>query len=266
MQEKPLKSWSEYAGEDRIISSHQMNLELKKTPDAILKIKSNIPALDAALDGFQDGELIVVSGPTKHGKTLFCQSLTYQFIKQQHFPLWFSYEVPTRQFLAQFPEMPYIYLPRKLKPHSIEWFEDRVMESFQKFHTRIVVADNLHFLLNVGKMKNSSLEIGQAVERLKTMAVNENFLIFLLAHTTKGASDGTLSFESIRDSSMIAQTADVCLMIRRTPENGDNTAILRVEFSRKTGVLEKVIELVKADGFLREREEDREETMRRDWQ
>jgi replicative DNA helicase len=252
MTEKTLRNLKDYNGEDRVISSAEMDLKLKESPDSIIRVKSFIPSLDAAIEDFRDGELIVISGPTKNGKTLFAQTLTVNFTKQQYPPLWFSYEVPARQFLSQFPELPMIYLPAKLKAHALPWVEERIQESFIKYHTRIVFIDHLHFLFDMARTRNPSLEIGTVIRRLKTMAVSGSFVIFLLAHTTKGKSENDLSYESIRDSSFISQESDCVLMIKRTPKDGEKIALLRVEFHRRTGVLEKVISLVKVDGLLQE--------------
>ena len=46
------------------------------------------------------------------------------------------------------------------------------------------------------------------------------------------------------------------MMIKRTPEIAENAATLRVEFHRRTGVIEKIIQLEKIDGYLRERKTD----------
>ncbi len=268
MQEKQRASLHDYQGEDRVLSSHELSLELSETPDSILNLKSYLPSLDAEVGGFRDGELNVISGPTKNGKTLFAQTLTAAFIRQQHFPLWFSFEVPARQFLSQFPESPLIYLPRQLKSHAINWFEERVRESFEKYHTRIIFCDHLHYLIDLARLRNPSIEIGQIIRRLKTLAVQGNFLVFLLCHTKMGASEGNLSYESIRDSSFVSQESDSVLMIKRTPDLGENTARLRVEFHRRTGCLEKIVELQKVNGLLQEVErhyEDRKPT-RRDWE
>ena len=102
-----------------------MIARLKQRPESVIKVKSFVPSLDDAIDHFQEGELITISGPTKSGKTLFAQTLTQAFIKQQYFPLWFSYEVPVRQFLSQFHELPMIFLPGKLKANALDWFEER---------------------------------------------------------------------------------------------------------------------------------------------
>jgi KaiC/GvpD/RAD55 family RecA-like ATPase len=251
--ENRLNVLREYAGEDRVISSHEMALKLKEIPESLIRVKSFIPSLDKAIEDFRDGELVVISGPTKHGKTLFAQTLTANFNRQQYPSLWFTYEVPVRQFLSQFPKPPMIYLPSTLKAHIMPWFEDRVWESFAKYRTRIVFIDHLHYLIDLERLKNPSLEIGQIIRKLKTLAVSGGFLIFLLCHTTKGASDDRLSYESIRDSSFVSQESDCVLMIKRTQEDGENTARLRMEFHRRTGVLERVVNLIKIDGYLQER-------------
>lgn len=229
-----------------------MALTFSNTKDTLVTVMSNIPGIDAACEGFKGGELITISGPTKNGKTLFAQTLTVNFVDQQQFPLWFSFEVPARQFLSQFSKMPFIYMPSKLKPRVMEWFEDRVYESFQKFNTRIIFIDHLHYLVDLARQKQVSLEIGTIIRRLKTLAVSGDFLIFLLCHTTKGKHDFMLSYESIRDSSFISQESDSVIMIKRTPEEGENTARARVEFHRRTGVMERVIDLVKVKGYLQE--------------
>ena len=246
------KNLAEYDGEDRVVSSKEILVQLKQMPESVIDVKSFIPSLDKFTDGFKEGELIVISGPTKQGKTLLGQSLTHAFVRQQYYPLWFSFEVPARQFLSQFPKMPLFYMPAKLKSHALDWFEERVYESFEKYHTRIVLCDHLHYLIDLAKTRNPSIEIGQIIRRLKTLAVSGEFLIFLLCHTTKGTSEDNLSYESIRDSSFISQESDSVLMIKRTPKNGENTARLRVEFHRRTGVFEKVVDLIKVDGCLQE--------------
>jgi len=265
MTEKTLKDLAEYSGEDQVISSHEMSLKFEEGRDSIIRVKSFIPSLDQAIEDFRDGELIVISGPTKNGKTLLAQSLTVNFIKQQEFPLWFTYEVPVRQFLGQFPEFPLIYLPSNLKVHAMKWFQERVWESFLKYRTRIVFIDHLHYLIDLARTRNPSIEIGQVIRSLKDLARDNGFIIFLLCHTTKGASENNLSYESIRDSSFVSQESDCVLMIKRTPDKGENTARLRVEFHRRTGILEKVIDLVKVNRLLQEVTR-KEETTRRDWE
>jgi replicative DNA helicase len=249
-----IEELKEYDGEDRIISSFEMELEVRKNKHSRIRVKSGLPSLDRAIDGgFQPGELYALSGPTKNGKTLFAQSLTKNFYDQQFFSCWFSYELPPRQFLQCFPELPLLYLPKKLKSADIKWLEERILESFLKYHTRMVFIDHLHFLFDMFRTKSPSLEIGTVIRTLKTIAVENDLIIFLLCHTSKAGAD-SLGYQAIRDSSFVAQEADSVFMIRRNAKAGQNAAELRVEFHRRTGVFEELVKLRKIGGYLVEQE------------
>jgi len=237
-----------------IVSSYEMEAYLKKETHSILDARSNIPDLDKAVDGFRDGEVIVISGPTKNGKTLLAQSLTHEFAKQNHFALWFSFEVPTKQFIGQFSDLPLFYIPLVLQPNSMKWLEKMAMESFKLYNTRIIFIDHLHYLFDLARSSSPSIEIGTIIRRLKTMAVQNNFVVFLLCHTKKAERPGAeLSFESIRDSSFVSQESDSVILIQRDIKNPENNeAWMKVEFHRRTGILNHKIHLRKIDGYLKQ--------------
>lgn len=243
---------AEYDGEDKVLSAHEIALTFREKEQYSINAMSGIPMLDKYCEGFRDGELITISGKTKNGKTLLAQTLTVNFAKQNLFPLWFSFEVPVRQFISQFKEVPFIFMPSKLKAHAMNWIEDRIMESFLKYDTRIVFIDHLHYLFDIQRSKNPSLDIGAIIRKLKGIAVENEFVIFLLCHTSK-AKDGEENYESIRDSSFVAQESDSVIMVKRAPDIAENAARARVEFHRRTGVLEKVVYLEKVGNYLFER-------------
>jgi len=206
--------------------------------------------------GFQidgNGRYLLADFQVTHN-TLLAQSLTHNFSVQNHPPLWFSYEVPARQFLSQFEAIPFIYMPSKLKAHAMDWIEERIMESFAKYNTRIVFIDHLHYLFDIQKSRNPSLDIGAIIRQLKGIAVNNEFIIFLLCHTSK-SKDENENYESIRDSSFVAQESDCVIMVKRTPDLGETFARARIEFHRRTGVMEKVIFLQKTGNYLVERKQ-----------
>lgn len=247
-----IQSFEDYTGEDRVLTSIELQDKLeadKREPH--VHVMSRIPGLDYATDGFQDGELVIISGPTKHGKTLLAQTLTVAFVKQKQYPCWFTYEVPARQFLSQFPILPLFYLPAKNQAQNFDWFMERCMEAFFKYHARIFFVDHLHFLVDMARVNNPSLEIGAIVRRLKRFAVDNDFIIFLLCHIKKAESDD-ISYRDLRDSSFIAQDSDTVIMVKRTPKEGMASAKARVEFHRRTGIMEWVVNLEKRDGYLRE--------------
>lgn len=241
-----------------IISSLELKIKLDQKKEPEQRLLSNLPTLDKAIEGFTLGELIVISGPTKNGKTLLAQSLTNEFTKQNAFPLWFSFEVMPQYFLRSFPELPLFYLPEKLKMSALDWVISKMHESFKQYHTRVIFIDHLHYLFDMARTRSPSIEIGTIIRRLKTTAVEHGYMIFLLCHTRKGSSDTErLTYELIRDSSFVSQESDTVLMIaRNTKDPQNNGAGLSVEFHRRTGALRTFIELVKIGGYLKEVEKD----------
>ena len=244
------ESFEQYEGDDKVVTSLELYDKLqadKRQPH--VSVTSGIPGIDYACEGFRDGELIIISGPTKMGKTLLAQTFTTNFSKQKEYACWFSYEVPARQFLEQFPILPLFYLPTKNTAQDFDWFMHKCLEAYFKYNTRIFFVDHLHFLIDMARINNPSLEIGAIVRRIKRFAVENDFVIFLLCHIKKTEGED-ISYRDLRDSSFIAQDSDTCIMIKRTPKDGQNTAKARVEFHRRTGVMEWVINLEKQHGYL----------------
>jgi replicative DNA helicase len=255
------KELRSYDGPDRIVPAMEMAIKFQHEPECLINLNSGITGIDKLCGGFRDGELITISGYTKNGKTLLAQTLTAAFASQGSFPLWFSYEVPVRQFLRQFPTVPHLFIPMELKANAMDWVEDRILEALQKFNCRCVFIDHLHFLFDLGRSRNPSLDIGQVIRRLKGMAIKHEIIIFLLCHTQQPKEgDEGLSYEKIRDSSFVAQESDCVIMIARTPDSDPCHAVARVEFHRRTGVMKEKVYLEKRGWWLTERrEEERDE-------
>lgn len=247
-------SFSQYEEEDKVVTSFELRDKLlgEKTNPHV-SVMSGIPGIDHACEGFQDGELIIISGVTKNGKTLLAQTFTTNFAKQKQYPGWFSYEVPPRQFLDQFPILPLFYLPQRNKAQDFDWFMERCLEAYFKYNTRIFFIDHLHYLIDMARIKNTSLDIGTIVRRIKRFAVDNDFIMFLLCHVSKTVSDD-VSYRDLRDSSFIAQESDTVIMIKRTPPSvpggGATSARARVEFHRRTGTEPWVVNLEKRNGLL----------------
>lgn len=250
-----MKSQSDGMKKIEIVSSYEIRelLDQEKKPE--LFFKSKIPSLDRAIEGFSSGELIVISGPTKGGKTLLAQTLTHNFLEQQIYSLWFSFELPSREFINRFPDLPLFYLPRHLKRSAIKWLQDCIVQSLEENRTRVVFIDHLHFLFDIARSRSPSLEIGSIVRGLKSLAVDNNIVIFLMCHTSKLHPEKEPDAESIRDSSFVGQESDSVFILWRVKDSEGvygNKAILKVEYHRRTGVMGKKVKLQKIDGLLKE--------------
>ncbi len=242
---------NEYAGADRIVTSYDMKALIDQQPK-VAPVMSRLPQLDRYTGGFLSGELIAISGPRKAGKTLFAQTLTTNFAKQDVMSLWFSYELSSREFINRFPgELPVFVMPAKMKANSLEWLRQRILEGLVKYGIKMVFIDHLHYLFDLAHMRNTSIEIGQVIRTLKTMAIEMNITIFLMCHMQKLSPYEEPSDENIRDSSFVSQESDAGIMIWRNVQS-DNEAWLKVCFHRRTGVLEKKIRYLKVDGLLKE--------------
>lgn len=124
-QAKKIEEIKNYDGEDRIISSFDM-VKIVETGSTDVTFMSGLPQLDRLIEGFEGGELVVISGKTGCGKTLMAQTLTKNLCKQRLYPLWFSYEMTARQFLNRFHKVPLFYMPMVLKERALDWIDSKV--------------------------------------------------------------------------------------------------------------------------------------------
>lgn len=243
------KKLLEYNGEDKIISSQEMQEIIRLQKNTDFAITSAYPLLDVALGGFEGGEVTVISGLTGQGKTLFAQSLTRTFWLNDINSTWFSFEVSPKWFLRTFGEnLPVFYMPARLKDNTLDWLHDRIHEGLLKYSSRVVFIDHLHFLVDMRTRNNMSLEIGFTMRALKKIALKHNLCLFLIAHTEKTKAETELDVSNLRDSSFIGQEADNVLMIWRDLKT-ENEAWLKVVKNRKRGVF-TTLPLTKVDGFL----------------
>ena len=239
---------------DRIVSSVEKRQQLTKDVKPSL-IPTGFRGLDALVGGVRAGEMVVVGGKRKNGKTLVCQTLTERFRKQGVNSVWFSYEVPIDQFLEQMLENTLFYLPNVLTKNAMDWVQARCLEARDKFNCQIVFLDHLHYLIDMVKLRNPSLEIGAIVRGLKRMAIDLKLIVFLISHVRGTEVEVEITEDHLRDSSMTAAEADTTWIVSRLFDKADeatNICRLTVRNHRRTGVMAKSIKLIKIGTFFEE--------------
>lgn len=247
-----------YIGPDMIISADEMREHLGKDKRNTFSFPTGIVGLDELVKNVESGELIALGGPTKHGKTLLAQTLTVNFQRVGIPCLWFTFEVPERQFLAQIDPKAVFYLPKALKSYDMKWVEDRIIEGKMKKDTRIVFIDNLHHLVDMLNMKNISLDMGNIIRRLKRLAISENVVIFVLCHSRKPNDDGATPREvsewDLRDSSFIPQESDSTWMIQRKMDRETKrfltSCFVKICNHRRTGAMAEKVHLIRMGNVL----------------
>jgi len=206
---------SSYDGPDRVVSSidlAKIYAERPKAPHHWTGLKS----LDEAIDGFEPGELIVVSGPTAMGKTLLCDTIMRNLRKESKFSLFFTFEVsPEKIVLNHATPESVIFLPMQHKAMDFRWLQERIQEAQLKYGCNVIFIDHLHYVIDMMTDKNMSLEIGYFMRRLKRMALLFNVTIFIVCHMGKIQMGVEPSIDNLRDSSFTAQEADTVLMLWR---------------------------------------------------
>lgn len=224
------------------------------------------PELDKITEGFCPGELIILSAPTKSGKTTFCQSLTLNLAEHNQSVLWFTLEMSwqelTRKFLKMSDnkiELP-IFYPIDNSKLCVTWIQELAEKAIQEKNIKLIIIDHLHFLLPLRDFhSNISFLVGGIVRDIKKVAVNLGIPIILICHPGMVAEDVEISWRNIRDSSFITQESDFTIMMQRVYRKekdskekiATNEAKISVELNRRTGAVGK-IQLSHVNGRFRD--------------
>lgn len=261
---KDLEILSQYQGQDEVVSSHKLYEKIQEeSKREVLKINTLIPTLDKYIGGFREGQVVVVSAPTGMGKTTLCQTLTMNFSQQNIKCLWLSYEVGAEEFFSKFTEIPLFYMPQTLKQNSLEWLEQRVIESIAKYNCKVIFIDHLHYLLEMQKMaeaKSISLLIGMMMREIKKMAIKHKVIVFLISHIRKAILDKEKlpDIDDLRDSSFVGQESDCVLFLKRYKDGEDwtNKSALKIAKNRRSGNL-GIVKLIFENGKFTELTEEK---------
>lgn len=186
-------------------------------------IMSGVDSFDKASDGgIRGGELVVLTGSQKQGKTSYALWLTKRIVDSGVPCLWFTYEMnpwylkEKLQALGAKEEFA-TYVPFKQDDKSIDFIEQRILEAQESHACKIIFIDHLHRLVSYEQelTGNTSWVVGAVAKRLKDLAVRTDSIIFLIAHSKRLAEGERVDVNSIRDSALVANEADYVYTIER---------------------------------------------------
>jgi predicted ATP-dependent serine protease len=217
------------------------------------------PAIDTALlGGVREGDLVIITGLSGHGKTLLSQTISVNLSKQMFSSLWFSYEIPLHNLAARFKSMGapdesfLIFTPRRNTSGNLKWVKEKIKEGMEKYNTKFIFVDHLEFLSPTTIHNSDQLRmiLNSVCMELKTLAIELGVIIFLMAHVKKVESR-EVQMQDISESSGVYKLADFVISITRCSEikmltSGQkeeaftNRSIIKILKNRLTGELPKL--------------------------
>lgn len=226
-----------YQGEDQII--HSSELEKKAREKAkIPSIKIKHTQMDQKVGGIKLGQLIIMSGSVKSGKTQFLYDLVTNNMETVKPLLLFFEDKPIDVIgkMLSFDnnyKIPDFYTPDNYLDDSLDWIKMCILESKFKYGTKVVVIDNIHYLTqSSAQTSRYDKFLSNYSKELKEFATKWNVAIFLIAHTNKLPEDRPPTVFDIADSAGIGQIADKVWFIKR---GEDNENIWYSDRDRQTG-------------------------------
>src|SRR3990167_8548444 len=186
-------------------------------------IFTSIAEFDKAMDGgVRGGEMVVLTGAQKQGKTSYALWLTKQIVDSGVPCLWFTYEMNPWYLKEKFAALGAkedfnTFVPIEHSNNTDTWIDERIAEAQEKEACKIIFIDHLHYLVPFEQEKagNSSLFVGAVARKLKQLAVRTDSIIFLIAHSRRLADGERVGGNSIRDSALIAHEADYVFSVER---------------------------------------------------
>jgi len=178
---------------------------------------------DAIKGGVREGDLIIGTGLSGHGKTSMFRNISLNMSTGDNTSLWFSYEEMLENMYAKFKEMGVvddkfkIYVPKQLDQDNIGWIQEKIKEGIDKYNTKFIFIDHIDYL-TPKKIKKTSdqkrMMLGDICRELKQTAMSLKVVIFLIAHVKK-VQGRAVEMQDIGESGDIFKLADLVLCVQR---------------------------------------------------
>ena len=201
---------------DRIVSSYEIKKELETAPKQAF-FSTGMKYLDELTGKIAEGDLIILGGVAKSGKTTLLRTLTYHLAEQKIATCWFSYELPYQELLSKFPEpLPTFYLPRLLTSNRLDWIFKKTEEAIKKYKAKIFFIDHLEMLTDEYARENNYTHLVSAmIRKLKRFAIANHIAVIAVQPFSKRKASSSPSSEDFRSTIMASYDADTLLAITR---------------------------------------------------
>lgn len=196
-----------------------------REPEGTIKgLSTGLQKIDKMTQGFVPGELMIISGQTSHGKTQLSNNIMLSVAKNNHKVMFVTMEMTKLETADRFNSLTKdqdighgkIYL--NMRSDLAYTDVTRMIERAKEMGCDLVVIDHLHYFSR--SIENATQEVSKIVKEFKSAAVQYDVPIILICHVRKMAPKKHPTLEDLRDSSLIAQDADMVLIVWRDEAPG----------------------------------------------
>lgn len=208
-------------------------------------LPSGFPSIDKLTLGLVGGELIIVAGPTSRGKTLLSMNIANNIAKLGGRVLFVTLEMTHAELTSRYmyanggwdtEEFAIVSANTIFQQNDeLDWqdIDGLIQNAKEQLDVDLVVIDHLHYFTR--ELQNVAEDLGRITKEFKKNAIRYDIPIILISHIRKLGKDEELSGDSLRGSSLIAQDADIVLMVNRDPET--NAMGIMIDKNRNRGKL-----------------------------
>lgn len=223
-------------------------------PNTLHGLSLGIKGLDEMVEGFEPGEVMILTGHTKHGKSRLATNIAWNVANQGKKVYFINTEMTNLQMGRRFnslagdkPPKGKILLNDKA---GIQHYEViRIMEEAKEAGADLIIVDHLHYFSR--SAENQTGEISKVAKDFKDAAVEFELPLILLCHVKQGDTRKRPTLQMIKNSSSIAQDSDVVITVwlDDSPNSeGTETEILRLAHRSAQGTKKRTT--VYNDGML----------------
>lgn len=191
-----------------------------REPEGSIKgLSTGLSKVDQMTQGFVPGELMIISGQTSHGKTQLSNNIILNTIRNGHKVMFVTMEMTKQETADRFNMLTddqdigegkvFLNMRSDLAYTDVTKLIERAKEK----GCDLVVIDHLHYFSR--SVENATQEVSKIVKEFKQAAVLYEMPVILICHVRKMPPKQHPTIEHLRDSSLIAQDADLVLMVWR---------------------------------------------------
>jgi twinkle protein len=207
----------------------------RSQPDQTKGLSTGLPSVDRIIrQGFQPGELVVVSAPPKTGKSSFALQIITNKALAGLPSLFFCLEMKPMRVIQKIIQAhtrceepgvaeidrtrrefrgKSLYLGYSYQKPDLPGIVETLKAAIRRYGLKLLAFDHLHFLCR--SINNQVQEIGLAVQAFKFLAEEMEIPVILIAQPRKIQADAIMTAMDLKDSASIFSDCDHLIILHR---------------------------------------------------